>query len=44
MKKHYDFTDGTRSKHARRYAKGTNLVNYDIKCRRGAARKPTKNP
>lgn len=44
MKKHYDFTDGTRGKHARRFAKGPNLVNYGIKSHLGAARKPTKNP
>ena len=29
MKKHYDFTDGTRGKHAHRSAKETNLVLLD---------------
>ena len=29
MRKDYDFTDGVRGKHARRYAKGTNLVLLD---------------
>lgn len=29
MRKDYDFTGGVRGKHARRYAKGTNLVLLD---------------
>ena len=29
MRENYDFTGGVRGKHARRYAKGTNLVLLD---------------